>query len=178
VDRLRAAHLSALSACPDGKASLPVAGENGYDSGSKPEIAMSLQAVLAPLFVQVALTFALLIAMAMQRGKALNSKQVRYQDIALRQPKWPERATQIANAFHNQLEVPLLFYVLTILVLFTRQADLLFVLLAWVFVALRLMQAYVHVTSNYVPYRGMLFGAGAIVLLAMWIAFALRIFLL
>jgi hypothetical protein len=139
---------------------------------------MSLQFVLAPLFVQIALTFALLIAMAMQRGKALGSKRVRYQDIALRQPKWPERATQIANAFHNQLEVPMLFYVLTILVLLTRQADLLFVLLAWVFVALRVAQAYVHVTSNYVPHRGMLFGAGAIVLLVMWIAFALRIFLL
>jgi hypothetical protein len=139
---------------------------------------MSLQAVLAPLFVQIALTFALLIAMATQRGKALTSKQVRYRDIALRQPKWPERATQIANAFHNQLEVPMLFYVLTILAWLTRQADLLFVLLAWVFVALRLMQAYVHVTSNYVPHRGMLFGAGALVLLAMWIAFALRIFVL
>lgn len=139
---------------------------------------MSLQTVLAPLFVQIALTFALLIAMALQRGKALNSKQVHYRDIALRQPNWPERATQIANAFHNQLEVPPLFYVLTILVLLTRQADLLFLLLAWVFVALRVAQAYVHVTSNYVPHRGMLFGASAIVLLVMWIAFALRIFLL
>ena len=139
---------------------------------------MSIQAVLAPLFVQIALTFALLIAMALQRGKALNSKQVHYRDIALRQPNWPERATQIANAFHNQLEIPLLFYVLTILVLFTRQADLLFVLLAWVFVALRLAQAYVHVTTNYVPHRGMLFGVSALVLLAMWIVFFLRIFLL
>lgn len=139
---------------------------------------MSIQAVLAPLFVQVALTFALLIAMATQRGFALTSKQVHYREIALRQPNWPPRVTQIANAFHNQLEVPMLFYVLTILVLFTRQADTFFVLMAWVFVALRAAQVYVHVTSNYVPYRGMLFGAGALVLLAMWLAFLLRIYLL
>ena len=36
-------------------------------------------------------------------------------DIALGQPDWPERPTQFGNAFHNQFELPVLFYVLTIL---------------------------------------------------------------
>ncbi len=139
---------------------------------------MSIQFVLAPLFVQVALTFALLIGMFLHRRAALVSKEVRLKDIALREPNWPVRATQVANAFHNQLELPLLFYVLTILVLFTRQADTFFVLMSWVFVALRVAQAYVHVTSNYVPYRGMLFGVSALVLLAMWTVFLLRVYLL
>jgi len=31
------------------------------------------------------------------------------------------------------------------------------------------------VTSNYVPWRGMIFGVGALVLLVMWVIFAVRI---
>jgi hypothetical protein len=41
-----------------------------------------------------------------------------------------------------------LFYVLTILAYFTRHAGILFVVLAWIFVIFRYLQAYVHVTNN------------------------------
>jgi hypothetical protein len=71
--------------------------------------------------------------------------------------------------------MPILFYALTILVLITKTGDLLFVVPAWVFVGLRFAHAYVHVTSNRVPRRGLLFLAGAGVLCAMWIVFAVRI---
>jgi len=138
---------------------------------------MTIQAVLAPLFVQVALTFAIGLWMAGGRVVAVRSRAVQMRDIALREPNWPPRLMQLQNAFLNQFELPVLFYVLTILVLFTKTADLLFVVLAWVFVVLRLLHAYVHVTSNYVPHRGPLYIAGAIVLCVMWIIFALRIYL-
>jgi hypothetical protein len=98
-------------------------------------------------------------------------------DIALREPNWPPHILKIQNAFHNQLELPLLFYVLTILAIMTRQADLLFVLLAWVFVVLRVFHAYIHVTDNNVPRRGMVFIASAIVLAIMWAIFMIRILL-
>ena len=42
---------------------------------------------------------------------------------------------------------------LTILAWITKQADLLFVVLAWIFVVLRLVHAYVHVTSNHLTQR-------------------------
>ncbi len=58
------------------------------------------------------------------------------------------RATQFAYAFSNQFELPVLFYVLTILSIITHHADLVFVVLAWIFVIFRVLQAYVHVTSN------------------------------
>jgi hypothetical protein len=114
---------------------------------------MSVQAVLLPLFVQVALTFALLVWMAQARGAAMHAGAVRARDIALREPSWPPRATQIGNSYHNQLELPVLFYVLTILAWQLRHADLLFVVMAWIFVLLRLAQAYVHVTTNRVERR-------------------------
>ena len=138
---------------------------------------MSIQAVLLPLFVEVALTFVLLYWMAYQRTSALNAGEIEPRNVALREPNWPQRMTQVANAFQNQLELPVLFYVLTILSLMTRHADLLFVLLAWVFVVCRVVHAYIHVTSNDIRRRGLAFGVSALVLTIMWAIFMIRILL-
>jgi hypothetical protein len=138
---------------------------------------MTIQAVLLPLFVEVTLTFVLLGWMAYLRTTALTTGAVKPDDIALREPRWPTRATQVANAFHNQLELPVLFYVLTILAVITRHADYLFVIMAWIFVVARLAQAFVHTTSNDVRRRGTIFIVGAIVLALMWLIFMLRILL-
>ena len=136
---------------------------------------MSIQAVLLPLFVQVALTFGLLFWTARARVAAVRRGEVHPRDIALRQPGWPRRETQIANAYQNQLELPVLFYVLTIVSIITRHADLLFVVLAWVFVVLRLVHVTIHVTTNHVGRRFSVFAASVFVLAAMWLIFAVRI---
>ncbi len=138
---------------------------------------MSLQAVLAPLFVQVVLTFALLVWLAYQRITLIGSGVVKRTDIALREPNWPARTLQLQNAVSNQFEVPVLFYALTILSIVTRHADLAFVILAWVFVLLRIIHASIHVTDNDVRRRGLTFIAATTVLMVMWILFMLRILL-
>ena len=135
---------------------------------------MSIQAVLLPLFVQVVLTFVLLFWMAGARVDAVRRGDVHPRDVALRQPNWPQHETQIANAYHNQLELPVLFYVLTILAIVTRHADLLFVVLAWVFVVFRLLHVYIHLTSNHLGRRFAMFATGAVVLVVMWGIFILR----
>ena len=109
---------------------------------------MSLQAVLLPLFVEVILTFVLMLLMGALRSADFRSGAVKSTDIALREPSWPKRTTQAANSFSNQFELPVLFYVLTILEWVTRHAGYVFVVLAWIFVICRVLQAYVHVTSN------------------------------
>ena len=136
---------------------------------------MSLPVVLLPLFVEVLLTFGLWFWMAWLRTRALRARSVRMRDIALREPNWPPRVLQVGNAAHNQLEIPMLFYVLTILSIITRHADLVFVVLAWIFVLSRLAHAYVHTTSNDIRKRGPLFGIGLMVLLIMWVIFIVRI---
>jgi hypothetical protein len=138
---------------------------------------MTIPMILAPLFVQVLLTFAVMLGMMYHRTTALRSGTTRIESIANREPNWPPRATYYGNAFSNQFELPVLFYVLTILAMMTRHADLAFVLLAWVFVTLRILQALTHVTSNNVPVRGAFYGASALVLLIMWIIFIVRIML-
>lgn len=72
------------------------------------------------------------------------------------------------------LQVDVLFYVIVALALPLRRADLVMVLLAWVFVLTRL------VTSGLLPVAGerhqaSAATAAALVLLAMWVYFALRI---
>jgi len=101
---------------------------------------VAIPTVLAPLFVQVALTFALLIWTV--RFAAARAEAVRVEDIALGQRAWPARAQQVSNTFQNQFELPVLFYVLVVLALFTRTADLLFVVMAWLFVLSHLGHAY------------------------------------
>ncbi len=136
---------------------------------------MTIRFVLLPLFVQVLLTFGLFFWMAYYRVTLIRSRAVHPRDIALREPNWPPHVLKVANAAHNQLELPLLFYVLTILSIITHHADVVFVVLAWVFVLARLAHAYVHTTSNDVRRRGPLFGIGLLVLLIMWLIFMIRI---
>ena len=139
---------------------------------------MSVQMVLLPVFVLVGLTFVLLLWMATARTRALTGREVSLKDIALGQQNWPERTTQIGNCFSNQFELPVLFYILIALVLPLHKADLVIVLLSWVFVVTRFAHAGIFVSSDNDRQRSLTWSAGALVLLAMWIYFALRILLL
>ena len=138
---------------------------------------MSLQAVLAPLFVQVALIFALMFWMGGVRTTSIRRGEVRMRDIALGQPAWTEQGTKLGNTFRNQFELPVLFYVLVVLAIIARKADLLFVIMSWLFVVLRIVHAAVHTGNNDVPRRFYAYLASALVLLAMWIIFAIRVLL-
>lgn len=130
-------------------------------------IQMSLQAVLLPLFVEVILTFVLWANMARLRTRDLG-RGVRTEDIALREPNWPKSTLRAMYSFSNQFELPVLFYVLTILAYVTHKAGFAFVILAWIFVIFRLLHAYVHVTSNVVRLRGSLYGIAAFALIVNW----------
>jgi hypothetical protein len=114
---------------------------------------MSIRTVLLPLLVLVLLTFVLGFWAAYLRVQAVRNREVKPREVSLRELNWPPQVLKITHAFQNQLELPMLFYVLTILAWITRQADLLFLLLAWIFVVLRLLHAAVHVTSNNLAQR-------------------------
>ena len=139
---------------------------------------MSVQMVLLPVFVLVGLAFFLLLWMATARGQAVKGRETSLKDIALGQPNWPTKVAQIGDCFSNQFEIPVLFYALIAIALPLHKADLFIVLMSWVFVVTRLLHAGVFVTSNNVRQRGLVWFSGVLVLLAMWLYFALRIMLL
>jgi hypothetical protein len=136
---------------------------------------MPVQEVLLPLFLEVILTFGLLFWLAPMRSHDVSSGATRLEDVALREPKWSQRSLQVGYSYGNQFELPVLFYVLTILAYFTRHAGIVFVVLAWVFVIFRYLHAYVHVTTNQVRLRGAFFGVSALVLAIMWAIYIVQI---
>jgi hypothetical protein len=136
---------------------------------------MSVTEVLLPVFLHVLLVFILLFWMGKERRDALVSRDVQFKDVALDEPNWPKKATQLGNCLKNQFEFPVLFYAVVALALPLRLADFLFVLLSWVFVVTRYVHAGIFVTSNDVKTRSLAFFAGVLALLAMWIIFAWKI---
>jgi hypothetical protein len=120
---------------------------------------MMIRGILIPLFVQVALTFVLLFW------------------SGLRGADWRSAAAEPHASFRSQFELPVLFYVLVALLIIARHADLVFLLLAWVFVVLRIIDAGVFVTNAAGTGRGV-FLASAVVLVVMWALFAVEVLLL
>jgi hypothetical protein len=113
---------------------------------------MLIQMVLVPTFVLVGLTFLLIFWRGSER------------------PKHPE-----GDWFGYHLHT--LFYVLVVLAIETHHADLIVVMLAWVFVVVQICQAGFLVSAS--EARGSLFFvASALVLLAMWLYFAIRVLFL
>ncbi len=136
---------------------------------------MTVQAILLPLFAQVALTFVMLGLTGYSRVAAVRRGDTKVKDIALGQSNWPEHVTKLGNSYNNQFQLPVLFYVVSILAYMLRKADLLFIVLSWAFVATRAAHAYIHVTSNHVSRRFNAFATGFAVLVVMWIILAMRI---
>jgi hypothetical protein len=124
---------------------------------------VSIQSILLPVFVEVALIFAIGFWIVYAR----NAKPGGGGD--------PDRGQLAGDSFRNQFEIPVLFFALIPLAILTHKADYLFVALAWAFVLSRISHALVHTTSNSQPARGILWLIGALTLLVMWVIFALGV---
>jgi hypothetical protein len=131
--------------------------------------------IVQPVLVQAGLTFLLLFWMAKERVGAIRAGTVIRNETGMR-PTWVGRAGTISNAFHNQLEMPILFYVAVILAILTGSADYPMTALAWVYVILRIIHAAIHTTYNNIPHRFLAYLLSNLVLLAMWVKLAIHVF--
>jgi len=123
--------------------------------------------ILLPALAQVLLTMALYGALALAKAKATRSELVDLDRRALHDDAWPENVLKINNNIRNQFELPILFYVLTILLWQLRETGVVAQSLAWLFVASRVVHAYIHTGSNYVPARRRVFMFSCAVVVAM-----------
>jgi len=135
---------------------------------------MNVQSIIAPAVAQAFLTLTLLFVMAYWRFRAFRAGDVQVIDRAASKITWPRYAAQAERSFLNQFETPLLFFVLIAFLAITRTWDALFVTLAWIWVASRIAHAFVHCTSNALSLRFPTFFAGVIVLVIMWVLFAVK----
>jgi hypothetical protein len=133
--------------------------------------------LLLAVVVQVALTFGLLLWLGQVRVPLITSGSIKMRDIALGGEGWPPKARQLANAVDNQFQLPVLFYVAVLVTLWSARASWLELILAWAFVVLRCVHAFIHATDNDVAHRFFAYAAGFFVLVAYWIVLAVRLLL-
>lgn len=134
-------------------------------------------ALLYPVLAQVLLTFIVLFGTGAARFKAIREGRVRVGEIAVSNEPWPGEVRKFSNNFANQFETPVLFYVLVGAAMYIRATDVLMVVLAWLFVATRIVHAFIHTGRNDVLLRFRVFLAGVVVLIIMWALIALRLLL-
>ncbi len=136
-----------------------------------------MTSMIFPVLDKVLLTFMIMFTMGFMRFRSVNQRTVNPKDYVLMtgQEKWPEMIQRVSRSFHNQLEVPLLFYVLVAMVLITGVNMPLMVTLSWVYVGLRYVHALVHLSYNNVLHRFGIFVISCLLLLAMWVMFILEL---
>ena len=126
--------------------------------------------ILYPVFVQALLTLVVggMMAVARARAIATMDRQRGNPDLARGKTVWPEDAAKRAANYSNQFELPVLFYAVVAFALIAKGADLLMIVLAWLFVISRYAHSFVHVTSNRLRYRAPLFAIGFALLVCLW----------
>ncbi|OUS25263.1 hypothetical protein A9Q99_21975 [Gammaproteobacteria bacterium 45_16_T64] len=126
---------------------------------------MNSSAILWPVVVQVILTFSMFVVLAVRKAKAVKSGGVDRSKTALDNAAWPDDVVQVSNNIQNQFQTPVLFYVLSFAFLITNTVSTAVLGLAWLYVISRVVHAYVHTGSNYVPVRLRVFLVGCLSLI-------------
>lgn len=123
--------------------------------------------ILLPALAQILLTIVVYGALAVAKAKAVRGGLVDLDRRALHEDAWPDSVRKINNNIRNQFEVPVLFYVLTIVLWQLNETGVVAQSLAWLFVISRFVHAYIHTGSNYVPARRRVFMVGCVIVLLM-----------
>ena len=123
-----------------------------------------------PMFALVILTFAVLGVLLRARVAAVRRGQLSLGYFRLYQgADEPDATRKPSRHLSNLFETPVLFYVVCLAALATHVDGRAMRALAWTYVALRCIHAFVHIRGNNVIQRMWAYLASLVVLLAMWI---------
>jgi hypothetical protein len=137
---------------------------------------MRTVAMLWPLVGMVALTAIVWVKLYVDRLGEMRRKHIDPQSLASAAFKAEVlQKVGAADNFRNLFEVPVLFYALCLAVSVTGTATPGLVRAGWAFVLLRALHSLIHVTYNRVVHRFAAYAASTLLLLGMWVAFALRL---
>lgn len=131
---------------------------------------MYFKPLLLPLLAQVLLTFIVLYIMGRKRVDEIKKMKIHPQrtDVRTHAREVFKESEAAADNYHNQLETPILFYVVILLTLMLMVQDYVIVVLAWAFVGLRYIHSFIHLTYNRVLHRFTVFVFSSLVLFALW----------
>lgn len=131
--------------------------------------------IFVPMLVVVLLTFIAFIRMGVARGAAVKAGQdPNFYRAHLGTPE-PEYATAAVRHYGNLFELPTIFYAACLTAYVLNAVGKGTLVLAWGFVAARLIQSAVHMTYNNPSHRGGGFILGVLFMLALWVNLAMAI---
>ena len=130
--------------------------------------------ILYPVLVHIVLVLGLYIVLGIRKSAEIKSKSVDLKETSLNNKAWPTGVVQVSNNIDNQFESPLLFYVVCIITYLAEASTSISILLAWLYVALRYFHSYIHIGSNFVPYRLKIFVVSLLIILALLILLVIR----
>lgn len=125
--------------------------------------------IIWSMFAQVALTVVVLLKMRKARVKAFIENNMTKEQIAVNHDAWPEEVRKIQNNYANQFEIPVLFFIASVIVLMFGLEGLLFVVLAWAFVIARIVHMVIHTGPNKIKFRFRAFLASLICVVLQWL---------
>ncbi len=137
---------------------------------------MTQEAIFWPVIALVALTFAVGGLTLTKRLNAAFANRVGPKDFRYGESDRVPADVALPNRnLMNLLELPVLFYAVCLSLFVTKHVTGIEVALAWAFVVARVAHSIVHLSSNNVLHRMLAYNAGSIMLVALWIRFALAL---
>jgi len=130
-------------------------------------------AIFLPALAMVALTIAVWLRMYATRIGEMRRERIHPQAVATSAQMAARLSdTRAADNFRNLFELPVLFYLALVVAAMTSQTDVMVLVLAWLFVALRVLHSWIHCTYNKVMHRFQAYLAGGVALWALWAVLA------
>ncbi len=101
--------------------------------------------LIVAMFTQVFLTFAVMYIMGKRRFSAAKQKTIEMKDFLTMELEKAGDNVRVADRnFINQFEMPVLFFIASLTALQVNAVGTVFVALAWVYVALRIIHSVIH----------------------------------
>jgi hypothetical protein len=132
--------------------------------------------IFYPVFVLLFYTLTIYAWMGYRRYGAVSRGEVPTVYYKTFSGEEPEHLRVLSRHVSNLLEAPLLFYVGSLIAFVTGTTGSAVVLLAWLYVGLRLIHGYVHLGSNVVVWRFRVFALSMVLLLIYLALIAFGIF--
>ena len=131
---------------------------------------MPANSLIYPMFAMVLLTFGVLLTLFRTRARFVREGAVDAAFFKTYQAgAEPEASAKLARHFVNLFEAPTLFYVACLAAIVTGQSTALLNVLAWLYVAMRVVHTYIHTGSNRLNHRIAAYLSSWAVLLALWV---------
>jgi len=132
--------------------------------------------MLLPMLAMMLITFVVWLLLLFRRVTDSRNNNINIEDVATpdqASEAFGEKTNAVSNCFKNMFELPVVFYAISCLLIFTGAVDQLYVNLAWGFVALRAVQMIVHCSYNRVLHRFIAYLTSSIMLWAMVFRFTI-----